>query len=123
MIRRPPKSTGTDTRFPYTTLFRSPHLRARRLRWLAACVLACALPSQAALQLQLATDALTPAQAEAARQILDEATRRLPAAWIESIDHPITRSEEHTSELQSLLRISYAVFCLTQKTTPYCNMT
>src|SRR3546814_2863821 len=121
MIRRPPKSTGTDTRFPYTTLFRSPHLRARRLRWLAACVLACALPSQAALQLQLATDALTPAQAEAARQILDEATRRLPAAWIESIDHPITvqwpddlpegRSEEHTSELKSLMRISYAIFC------------
>ncbi|MFC3715788.1 DUF4105 domain-containing protein [Luteimonas soli] len=65
-------------------------MRSRRPRWLAACLLACALPSQAALQLQLAEDALTPAQAEAARQILDDATRRLPAAWIESIDGPIT---------------------------------
>src|SRR3546814_3174965 len=102
------------------------------------------------LQLQLVEDALTPAQAEAARQILDEATRRLPAAWIESIDRPITvqwpddlpegvhgrargdtlrlrrsllddwiarppgatadRSEEQTSELQSIMRTPYAVF-------------
>jgi len=67
-----------------------PNLRARRLRWLAACRFACALPSQAALQLRLAADALTPEQAEAARQILDDAARRLPAAWIESLDHPIT---------------------------------
>lgn len=67
-----------------------PRLRSRRLRWLAACLLACTLPSQAALQLRLAADSLTPAQAEAARQILDDAKRRLPAAWVESIDHPIT---------------------------------
>ena len=64
--------------------------QSRRLRWLAACLIACALPSQAALNLQLADDALTPTQAEAARQVLDEATRRLPAAWIQSIDRPLT---------------------------------
>src|SRR5690606_2057150 len=67
-------------------------LRFRCLRWLAACLVACALPSQAApqLQLQLADDWLTPAQAEAARQILDDTTGRLPAVWIESIDRPLT---------------------------------
>src|SRR3546814_20598663 len=63
-------------------------LRSRHLRWLAACLVACALPSQAALQLQLADDSLAPAQAEAARQILDDVTGRLPAVWVESIDRP-----------------------------------
>ena len=66
-----------------------PHPRARRLRWLAACLFACALPSQAALQLRLEAGSLTPAQAGAAREILDDAKRRLPAAWIESIDRPL----------------------------------
>src|SRR3546814_7674939 len=69
MIRRPPRSTRTDTLFPYTTLFRSffRHL----------------------------------------------ANRRFPATnWIR---RPEQRSEEHTSELQSLMRISYAVFCLKKK--------
>src|SRR3546814_19038526 len=49
-----------------------------------------ALRSQGGRQLKLVEDARTPAQAEAARQILDEATRRRPAAWIESSDRPIT---------------------------------
>src|SRR3546814_6621380 len=65
-------------------------LRSRHLRWLAACLVACALPSQAARQLQLADDLLAPAQAEAARQILDDVTGRLPAVWVESIDRPLT---------------------------------
>src|SRR3546814_2458771 len=76
MIRRPPRSTRTDTLFPYTTLFRSPrcgcshHLDQRHRS-------ACRDP-------------------------------RRP-------DGRLVRSEEHTSELQSLMRISYAVFCLKKK--------
>src|SRR3546814_2419410 len=83
MIRRPPRSTRTDTLFPYTTLFRSPddgprpqpklhHLDGRD-------------PKPRCRQRSLQTD----------------------------------RSEEHTSELQSLMRISYAVFCLKKKKTTY----
>src|SRR3546814_4961041 len=77
MIRRPPRSTRTDTLFPYTTLFRSPSI----MKW-----------------------------------------RRSTRPGISA--HPLRqrrRSEEHTSELQSLMRISYAVFCLKKKkntTTP-----
>src|SRR3546814_8934760 len=70
MIRRPPRSTRTDTLFPYTTLFRSPYRAGHRL-W-------------------------------------DAGVSRLRRH----------RSEEHTSELQSLMRISYAVFCLKKKNTP-----
>src|SRR3546814_2494288 len=85
MIRRPPRSTRTDTLFPYTTLFRSPRPRARRrLR-------------------RVGGDG-----AAGSRETGDRGAYR-PRAW--------RRSEEHTSELQSLMRISYAVFCLKQKIT------
>src|SRR3546814_19110950 len=77
MIRRPPRSTRTDTLFPYTTLFRSDGGARDRLRH-ALCRVAGEIPE--------------------GRQ-------------------PAQRSEEHTSELQSLMRISYAVFCLKKKTT------
>src|SRR3546814_1000634 len=77
MIRRPPRSTRTDTLFPYTTLFRSP------------CNIFSNPPPSP-------DTALIPAPS------LSRAT-----AWAAS-----WRSEEHTSELQSLMRISYAVFCL-----------
>src|SRR3546814_8773167 len=80
MIRRPPRSTRTDTLFPYTTLFRS-YLGFRRSS-LYRCF-------EAAIGLH--------------------ANRRFP-----SLSH-VERSEEHTSELQSLMRISYAVFCLKKK--------
>src|SRR3546814_1023689 len=86
MIRRPPRSTRTDTLFPYTTLFRSrapasrswPRRSDRARRW---------------------------ARRETA--VRDRAPARAPARR--------ARSEEHTSELQSLMRISYAVFCLKKK--------
>src|SRR3546814_1368209 len=97
MIRRPPRSTRTDTLFPYTTLFRSPTkpaisnletlsrisemLHSRRLRSTLFAGMVAALG---------ATTSLAPAR----------------GSW---------RSEEHTSELQSLMRISYAVFCLQKK--------
>src|SRR3546814_4129408 len=84
MIRRPPRSTRTDTLFPYTTLFRS-HRVERRLRQPLAC----------------------PARLE----IADADAPALLPARIEEM----ARSEEHTSELQSLMRISYAVFCLKKK--------
>src|SRR3546814_7888254 len=77
IIRRPPRSTLTDTLFPYTTLFRSPSWCLGRFR---------AKP-----------------RASASRS-----TRGCAA-------QPRGRSEEHTSELQSLMRISYAVFCLKKK--------
>src|SRR3546814_6802859 len=87
MIRRPPRSTRTDTLFPYTTLFRSLQIlllpsrsfRAGSIRW-------------------------SPPPARKKTGIACSRCRST-----------ITRSEEHTSELQSLMRISYAVFCLNKQ--------
>src|SRR3546814_12687254 len=76
MIRRPPRSTRTDTLFPYTTLFRSQYGGA--ISW-------DSFPAW--------TNPIRP----------------------DKLHHPSHRSEEHTSELQSLMRISYAVFCLKKK--------
>src|SRR3546814_1385674 len=85
MIRRPPRSTRTDTLFPYTTLFRSAE---------------CRRPPHG--RPGTAPDALP-----------DPALHGHPR-----LHRQAGRSEEHTSELQSLMRISYAVFCLKQKTCP-----
>src|SRR3546814_6170702 len=76
MIRRPPRSTRTDTLFPYTTLFRSPK--------------------------EGATSEMAPAAGD-------------PAGTAATTTEAAGRSEEHTSELQSLMRLSYAVFCLRKK--------
>src|SRR3546814_2276996 len=93
MIRRPPRSTRTDTLFPYTTLFRSAGMAigGGMLQWLSG--------SAHELPLWLAG--------------ID--TWRL-AMMMVAVPGPL-RSEEHTSELQSLMRISYAVFCLKKKKT------
>src|SRR3546814_1740616 len=94
MIRRPPRSTRTDTLFPYTTLFRS--LRgAGELR-----------PRQRPVALHL-PDGLGLHQPPFRRVFV--------IAMQIGADRPVARSEEHTSELQSLMRISYAVFCLKKK--------
>src|SRR3546814_5472076 len=91
MIRRPPRSTRTDTLFPYTTLFRSCPAPPRR------------------------------APADGSRRLRPEASgpnRSRPAGWSRTAAPPrrsTARSEEHTSELQSLMRNSYAVFCLKKK--------
>src|SRR3546814_3735970 len=98
MIRRPPRSTRTDTLFPYTTLFRSVGAEAPG---------ACALEHQVARGRHRA--------AVPRRRIVD-APCDLAGARIEGDQAP-GRSEEHTSELQSLMRISYAVFCLKKKNT------
>src|SRR3546814_4572686 len=82
MIRRPPRSTRTDTLFPYTTLFRSFAGREHGAQ---------------------------------------HSVRHRPERFFHNMQHgqaPL-RSEEHTSELQSLMRISYAVFCLKKKKTKY----
>src|SRR3546814_17587470 len=89
MIRRPPRSTRTDTLFPYTTLFRSDTSGRGRLG--AEDFERVVLP-------YLAT------RLEDARASSEERLKQL-----------YNRSEEHTSELQSLMRISYAVFCLKKK--------
>src|SRR3546814_6795553 len=89
MIRRPPRSTRTDTLFPYTTLFRSA-ARSRRD------------PDQRARR-----QAVQGADRRRRRPFRPRFLLRPAAA--------AGRSEEHTSELQSLMRISYAVFCLKKK--------
>src|SRR3546814_5824102 len=103
MIRPPPRSTRTDTLFPYTTLFRSRGHRPGVLAGLRRSAADLAGGTGAGRQPRPAHRAgqLRPRQCAAARLEV----RLLP-------DH---RSEEHTSELQSLMRISYAVFCLKKK--------
>src|SRR3546814_3877228 len=100
MIRRPPRSTRTDTLFPYTTLFRSRALHR------------CGCSGMSATRLNGSHDIIL-GQAAILASALD--ARRINAM----LQHQATngwRSEEHTSELQSLMRISYAVFCLKKKT-------
>src|SRR3546814_20017785 len=99
MIRRPPRSTRTDTLFPYTTLFRSPSAISSAPRRSATCT------ASAAGRVRL-TSILGGAWAGGSGQVA------LPSAAATRV---LLRSEEHTSELQSLMRISYAVFCLKQK--------
>src|SRR3546814_9722425 len=91
MIRRPPRSTRTDTLCPYTTLFRSTRARA-------------------AMVLEMGERGA--ARAGGARGSAIVALRSTLADVRHFAAH---RSEEHTSELQSLMRISYAVFCLKKK--------
>src|SRR3546814_10148484 len=88
MIRRPPRSTRTDTLFPYTTLFRSIYETAA---------------------------AVTAAGGEGVAVRVDHGDDAQVQALFEQVRREAGRSEEHTSELQSLMRISYAVFCLKKK--------
>src|SRR3546814_3449231 len=95
MIRRPPRSTRTDTLFPYTTLFRSVFGLVRRL-------------------VERNFDPLRINQMCLSKRTIGELK-----TWIGEVEEAMrtsSRSEEHTSELQSLMRISYAVFCLKKKT-------
>src|SRR3546814_2599142 len=108
MIRRPPRSTRTDTLFPYTTLFRSRFRRRLRVREMAGP----AFRSWSRLgppSLIIAVWRLASSQASFFWDFWRLFSRR------RSIHRLLGRSEEHTSELQSLMRISYAVFCLKKK--------
>src|SRR3546814_8822294 len=118
MLRRPPRSTRTDTLFPYTTLFRSKaEPRAAAIGDRAKLVLVDQ-PGPPHLRCSFRC------QIEAKVSILihrDLALRQIDTMTPQQSLSPCKRSEEHTSELQSLMRISYAVFCLTQKTTHHIN--
>src|SRR3546814_8196049 len=98
MLRRPPRSTRTDTLFPYTTLVRS----TRGAIFLDGEADVAVLDDQPGYHAQ--RDDVLPAVG------IDDALQRL-----ENLAFADARSEEHTSELQSLMRISYAVFCLKKK--------
>src|SRR3546814_4279177 len=126
MIRRPPRSTRTDTLFPYTTLFRSPRAR-RGLRQARARASGQGSDPDRG---PCAQDHRRRAGAPAALSRGDRQLRNGAADQLRPL--PPTgaglagqcRSEEHTSELQSLMRISYAVFCLKKKnkqTSPQTN--
>src|SRR3546814_5947314 len=97
MIRRPPRSTRTDTLFPYTTLFRSTSDRNSRLR----------SPSRNPVVHQAAPLKISRSQGRSDAVTFEIALKPTASAG---------RSEEHTSELQSLMCISYAVFCLKKQT-------
>src|SRR3546814_8307253 len=131
MIRRPPRSTRTDTLFPYTTLFRSPG---------APRELSAANPPKPqplgrqclrvhAPHVATEADKRTVATLECATQKVTEAGGPKPATigaeWPSGVTKSenrfssrFDRSEEHTSELQSLMSISYAVLCWKKKTQP-----
>src|SRR3546814_1656482 len=129
MIRRPPRPTLTDTLFPYTTLFRSGHIELAGTEAL--------LHRRAVFHPEV--DHLVDGDFVGVIELVVLDQRRLhlrnplgqlvgavhhdifglgPVA-IELLDHVARRSEEHTSELQSLMRISYAVFCLKKKKKTY----
>src|SRR3546814_14403453 len=103
MIRRPPRSTRTDTLFPYTTLFRSPRPDGPPRR-AGTAARPPSLPRHH--RLQHAGRVPHEGSGHHARRLRGRGRdRRRP-------QRATARSEEHTSELQSLMRISYAVFCL-----------
>src|SRR3546814_9846409 len=97
MLRRPPRSTRTDTLFPYTTLFRSGLVQA--IQDLAERRFARAVFAEQRVDLALAKRKVDAVVGDQRAKLLDDAAH-------------FDRSEEHTSELQSLMHISYAVFCL-----------
>src|SRR3546814_2266078 len=109
MIRRPPRSTRTDTLFPYPTLFRSePHQICRRAQ---RCDDGLAHRDQGRVA-EASQRHLSTRPVGLARRLRVDAARPPDARCA---DAAARRSEEHTSELQSLMRISYAVFCLKKK--------
>src|SRR3546814_1923953 len=112
MIRRPPSSTRTDTLFPYTTLFRSKGV-FESMQVAAEFALGRGLDG-----LTVAVQGTGNVGADLCRR-LAEAGARLVIADVNPVRRDrlaaVHRSEEHTSELQSLMRISYAVFCLKKK--------
>src|SRR3546814_5121573 len=103
MIRRPPRSTRTDTRVPYTTLFRSS---------LQTMPMAAAFDAPATDQQRTLID-VTTIMGRNGRPVDAE----LCGLGLDPNDPTSNRSEEHTSELQSLMRNSYAVFCLKKEKT------
>src|SRR3546814_8939853 len=122
MIRRPPRSTRTDTLFPYTTLFRSYLCRSNYTPSTGKVSTLREVPSSKSGTRSLdyarrQSRALTEKSIEGTETSRVGFCRQRPAAGNRPFRLTLDRSEEHTSELQSLMRISYAVFCLKKKTT------
>src|SRR3546814_6607753 len=114
---RPPRSTRTDTLFPYTTRFRSRIVAAAGIKPNAGnfCAIGLERGTMARLHPQnLAVKGDRFVHARAAERHMVQSKRR---HFFFQSGAARCRSEEHTSELQSLMRISYAVFCLTKKIT------
>src|SRR3546814_4660216 len=111
MIRRPPRPQRTYKLFPYTTLF--PSRRSIPARLGTASAATCAARRKRSLRPRIiAARPTSPFRARPAPRPI----RRSPTIAARRITRCRVRSEEHTSELQSLMRISYAVFCLIKKT-------
>src|SRR3546814_3087530 len=111
MLRRPPRSTRTDTLFPYTTLFRSFTLT---LTFGIGPIESVTIPLTSTLTGSCHAEKLADIPSKPAKKIRN--TKKNPCRKGLGLYLSIIRSEEHTSELQSLMRISYAVFCLKKKT-------
>src|SRR3546814_6545577 len=109
MIRRSPRSTLTYTLFPYTTLFRSISIETR--------------PTALSKAATIAAFALSVAASSAEIRRLSRICRVIGSSSSAIADTRMTRSEEHMSELQSLMRNSYAVFCLKKKHKSYTTHT
>src|SRR3546814_3584160 len=121
MIRVPPRSTRTDTLFPYTTLLRSPRRERRlfneRVSPEQDLIAARTAATEARIALRLAQQQVSAAGGGGGA--LNRIAINAPLSG-QVVARSVTlgqRSEEHTSELQSLMRISYAVFCLKKKKT------
>src|SRR3546814_1541958 len=116
MIRRPPRSTLTDTLFPYTTLFRSVYVN-----------------SVSGVRIPLCPPRILPKQSKKDKKprkikrlrgfLFPEQSNGIRLKLMSLLVSSTPRSEEHTSELQSLMRISYAVFCLKKKKSNIRNKT
>src|SRR3546814_1055428 len=127
MIRRPPRSTRTDTLFPYTTLFRSLVAAkpsciwgAALCRWTMISAPPRFRPMLVAALLGFVAETLSLIRVAVPHTLVFDEVHYVPAArTMLALATPVNRSEEHTSELQSLMRISYAVFCLKKKTNTY----
>src|SRR3546814_3967089 len=119
MIRRPPRTTRTDTLFPYTTLFRSlrfePEDRIQRTTGKRERGYKIIRGKRLEIIFGLTDRERTQMEGVGVKAF---GTHRedIDTDWTGEADAQPRRSEEHTSELQSLMRISYAVFCLKQKT-------
>src|SRR3546814_10781744 len=131
MLRRPPRSTRTDSLFPYTTLFRSAAFEARRVFGddieVARRIEQAGTQQEQIVVVRGDTFVMPEiARVRLAAEVGFEELRGSDALDVPQVEILVTaqseeaavvlRSEEHTSELQSLMRISYAVFCLKKKT-------
>src|SRR3546814_7633689 len=132
MLRRPPRSTRTDTLFPYTTLFRSDGLptKADDGRRTSGSKYPCGAPQGSSVHVEGFAVVIVNTRLSTLTMISDAEgvswfrRRKVADVTLETItsmrnlpfsDPGASRSEEYTSELQSLMRISYAVFCLKKK--------